>query len=144
MFLSLLSSISYSGELKRIDIESKWYGDVYSVGDKEPGFWGAVKESNEAVELIKSNPKAYSEYKKSRIITYLSFAAVFLYNESLDYNESSNDLLQEQLKALPLVIVSSFLALSYQKKAVNTYNSGVDVSVGLTPKNTSLGFVYRY
>ncbi|MBL4608685.1 MAG: hypothetical protein JKY01_12770 [Pseudomonadales bacterium] len=137
-------SISYADEMQKIEVEAKWYGDTYSVGEKEPGFWGFFREGDEVLALIKSDPDAYGELKKSRIVTYSSFAAVALYYNSLGYYESSNELLKDQLVVLPFLIASGFLVRHYQKKAVDTYNSGVDVHFGIAPKKASLSVVYRY
>lgn len=135
---------------QRIDIEKKWYGEVYSVGEVEAGFWGRLREGKEVAALLRSNPRARVEWNKAMAINYLSMGVFFAYliTADNDYDDSSheaaNNDFDNYLKALPFLWASSYVSSHYAKKAVKIYNGNLEGKVGLIHGGASLGLTYRF
>ena len=51
IFLSVLSTSSLAyDQFQKIDFEKKWFGKSYSIGEKETGIFGSIREFNQVKE----------------------------------------------------------------------------------------------
>jgi len=150
IFFMMFTIFSYANDRPRIEVEKKWYGDVYSIGEAETGYWAAVKEAKKIKSLIKSNPEANKEYRKSSMISYFSLGIVsaYLLIHDFESNESSNehakDYFDDTLILLPFIFGTGYAHSHYYKKAVNIYNSGLNGKVKIKKGKATLGLVYRF
>ena len=150
VFFVLFTICSYASERPRIEVEKKWYGDVYSIGETETGYWAAAKEAKKIKSLIQSNPEANKEYRKSYMISYFSLgiiSAYFLTRDSENYdssNEQAKDSFDDYLTLLPFILGAGYAHSHYYKKAVNIYNSGLNGKVKIKKGKATLGLVYRF
>lgn len=139
-FLSVLSTSSLAhDQFQKIDFEKKWFGKSYSIGQKETGIFGAIREFNQVKEAIKSHPKENKHFRNFQLINVGTTIGIVAYIVGRDKDEEERDSFDEDLffHSWAALIVSGHFARKQFDKAVKQYND--DISISTTLNSSSFG-----
>lgn len=132
LLLFLLPLYGFAEGAQEIERHDSFWGDYYTIGDIEPGFWGKVKEHAQVTEALADSSASASDMKKAKLFNIVAWVAVVGSVITSDTGDDGDSFDEENfLYWMPVIVGASYGHTHFRDAAIKNYNAQFSVGVSL-------------